>query len=276
MQNLPKTDIPVILTEHNVEYEVYSKYAAKANLFFKPFLLFDIAKLKSNEKKAWKKADQLIAVSPKEQKIMGSGTELVPNGVDISRFKLKKFDFTKKSKVILFIGNFKWIQNRDSVAFILKNVWPRIIFENKGKFDLKFWVVGKNIPDSIKNLKDETVFFDENAPDDTVKIFQSSDILLTPIRVGGGSNFKILESMAVGTPVVTSLLGNEGLEAKQNEEIFLCTKPEEYAQVLLKIINDNYLYEKVSRNGRKFIEDNFDWIQISNKLDNIYKKVVNR
>jgi len=49
--------------------------------------------------------------------------------------------------------------------------------------------------------------FDENAPDETWKIYHRSDILLSPITVGGGTSYKILESMATGLPVVTTILG---------------------------------------------------------------------
>jgi glycosyltransferase involved in cell wall biosynthesis len=56
MQNLPNTKIPVVLTEHNIEYKVYEKYMSKSLIVFRPLLYFDILKLKKIEKKFWKKA----------------------------------------------------------------------------------------------------------------------------------------------------------------------------------------------------------------------------
>lgn len=273
MQNLPKTNLPVVLVEHNIEYEVYQKYANKSSLILRPALLYDIAKLKRKEKDAWMKASKVVAVSPKEQKIIGPGTELVPNGVNLSKFKYFKKNSSRKEKKVLFIGNFKWIQNRDSVAFIIRNIWPKMINKNN---NLRLWVVGKNIPDSIKELKDSTIVFDENAPTETELIFQEADLLLAPIRVGGGSNFKILESMAVGTPVVTSSLGNEGIEAQDKSELLIAEKPEEYAGLSASILSDSYLYEKISRNGRLFIEENFDWKKIAFRLENIYRNVIRK
>lgn len=274
MQNLPKVNIPIVLVEHNIEYLVYGRYAKNAPIFLKPFLYIDILKLKRKEKKFWKKANRLVAVSPREQKIMGSDAQIIPNGVNIDKFRIKKIEKSKKEKKILFIGNFKWVQNRDSIAFIIRNIWPRVISENKGKFDLKLWVVGKNIPEGIKNLGKDSVIFDENATSETELIFQGADLLLAPIRVGGGSNFKILESMSSGTPVLTTNLGNEGINAKDGEEIIICEKPEEFVGKILTLISDDYLYEKLSRNGRKFIEENFDWRNISQKLDRLYQDVV--
>lgn len=271
-QNLPKTNIPVVLVEHNLEYEVYKKNAKRANPLLRPLLMIDALKLEKKEKKAWSLVDKLVAVSAHEQKIMGSSTSLVPNGVDLTKFKYVKKNYDLQKKKILFIGNFKWMQNRDSAAFIIKNVWP--IMRNNNK-NLYLWVVGKNIPDSIKELASDSIKIDENAPSETEIIFQSSDLLISPIRIGGGTNFKNLESMAVGTPVLTSSLGNEGIMARDGSEILIANKPEEFATKAIKILEDNYLHEKIARNGRKFIEDNFDWIKIAEKLNNVYLSTIN-
>jgi polysaccharide biosynthesis protein PslH len=271
MQNLPKTSIPTVLIEHNLEYEVYRKNAMHANPVIRPILMFDSLKLEKRERKAWKSADRLVAVSSHEQKIMGKKASLVPNGVDLNKFKYIKKNYDKEKKKALFIGNFKWMQNRDSAAFIIKNVWPLMRSKNK---NIYLWVVGKNIPESIKKLASESIKIDENAPDETELIFQSSDLLLSPIRVGGGTNFKILESMACGTPVVTSALGNEGIRAEEDLEILIADRPEQYAAKALKALEDKYLHEKISRNGRKFVENNFDWTQIAGKLNKVYLSTV--
>lgn len=272
MQNLPTVSIPVVLVEHNVEYLVYEKYIRRKLIPLRAFLLTDVLKLKRVEKYYWKKADIVVAVSPKEQKVIGEKAELVPNGVDTNRFALKKFVKNKEQKKVLFIGNFKWIQNRDSVVYIIKNIWPKISKNKK----FKLWIVGKNIPEGIKKLGDESIIFDEHATNQTELIFQEADLLMSPIRVGGGSNFKILESMASGTPVITTALGNEGIEAKNGEEIIICENPEDFANETLKILKDDYLYEKISRNGRKFIEENFDWKNIAEKLEMVYQKAVKK
>lgn len=276
MQNLPvdKTNIlkiPIILAEHNIEYKVYEKYVSKSLLIARPLLYLDILKLKRIEKYYWGKASRLIAVSEIEAKQMERpDVEVIPNGVDIEKFKMKKLSKDGKQKNVLFIGDFKWIQNRDSVVYIIKNIWPRITAKNPG---VKLWIVGRSIPDSIKKLKDPSIVFDENAPLETELIFQKADILLAPIRVGGGTNFKILESMSSGTPVITTSLGNEGIGARDNEEIIICDKPEDFSSKTNLLLNDEYLSEKISRNGRKFIENNFDWKNISEKLNKVYESL---
>ena len=127
-QNLPKVSVPVVLVEHNVEYLVYKRYLDLASPILKPLLYIDVMKIKNKEKSAWKKADKLVAVSNLEKKIIKrSDTVIVPNGVDTEEFKFRSFQEIPFEKRILFIGNFKWIQNKDAVEFILKDIWPNIL-----------------------------------------------------------------------------------------------------------------------------------------------------
>jgi len=276
MQNLPKTQIPIVLAEHNVEYLVYKRFADKAFLPLRLLLYLDVLKLKYWEEKYWKKATKLVAVSKVDRKIMSKkrkDVEVVPNGVDIDKFKVQssKFKVNKKEKTILFIGDFKWIENVDSVRWILKDIWPKI--SGKWKMEngkLKLWIVGRNIPDSIKKLtKDKNVIFDENAGWDTSKIYQKADVLLAPIRVGGGTSFKILEAMASGVPVVTTPLGN-AISAKENEKILIADNASEFYEKIINLLNNQELYKNIAIKARKFIEEKYDWEKIVGKLEEVY------
>jgi polysaccharide biosynthesis protein PslH len=290
MQNIPNTNIPLVLVEHNVEYLVYKRFADKAPLPLKPFLYVDVLKLKYWEEKMWKRAFKLVAVSEMEKKIMSEirkDVNLVPNGVDIDKFKVLKseirpFGFAQgenpKSEIrILFIGEFKWVQNRDAIEWIIKGIWPKLREEfipsmtDKG---IKLWVVGRKIPDSIKELTtDKSVIFDENSPDKTEEIYQKSDIVLIPIRVGGGTSYKILEGMASGVPVVTTSLGN-ALGAKENSEIVIANTSEEFVAKIKKLLEDKEFYATISRNARKLIEEKFNWEKIAEDLDSVYESVI--
>ncbi|MCL5432834.1 MAG: glycosyltransferase family 4 protein [Patescibacteria group bacterium] len=132
-----------------------------------------------------------------------------------------------------------------------------------------------HIPDSTKKInREENVIFDENAPEDTAEIFKKSHILLSPIKVGGGTSFKILESMASGVPVVTTNLGIEGIDAVNNEEVLISDNSNEIVDLVLKILRNEDLYKKLATNARKLIEDKYAWDKIAKKLDEVYKSVV--
>lgn len=280
MQNLPATSIPIVLAEHNIEYKVYKKYVDQVSIVLKPILSLDIVKIKNEEEKFWKKADKLIAVSMEDSKVMykaGITASIIANGVNTKKFTFlhKSKSKNQKEKKILFIGDFKWIQNRDTVQYIIEEIWPEIRNKNKEqRTKIVLWIVGREIPQSIKDLSnDSDVIFDESKSAlPTEKLFQDADILLAPIRVGGGTSYKILESMSCGTPVVATPLSAESLEAADNLNIMVGSTASELAEKTLELLSDKNLYDKVAKNGRKLIEENYTWKKIAKDLNKVYEE----
>lgn len=279
MQNLPEVHIPVVLVEHNIEYKVYERFAKKAPIFLQPFLLLDITKMRHWERYFWKKATKLVAVSEDERKLMNrNDVEIVPNGVDIRKFTVRSSQMRvhNREKRILFIGDFKWIQNRDSVEWILKEIWPIINEKLKNK-NIKLWIVGRSISNSIKKLSnDPSVIFDENASIETENIFEQAEILLAPIRVGGGTSYKILEAMASGVPVVTTSLGREGIEVNDNKEILALDSAEHIADAVISLLNNQKKYQEIAQNARRLIEEKYNWKEIVKKLETVYLSAVSK
>lgn len=279
MQNLPETKLPVVLVEHNIEYQVYARFMHKAFFLLKPFLAMDIAKIKREEKKFWKKANALVAVSKEDQEVMrkyGYDPSLVANGVNTDQFAYRTKNTASDEKKILFLGDFAWIQNRDAVIFIIKDIWPKIkqqMTSNKVP-DVTLWIVGRQIPDSIKSLtNDPDILFDEvSSVKPTQELFQEASLLLAPIRIGGGTSYKILESMSSGTPVVTMQMSADALGAKDGDELMVGNTAEELAEKSVQLLQDTQLSMKISKNGRALVERNYTWEEIGKKLDEVYQK----
>jgi polysaccharide biosynthesis protein PslH len=282
--------IPIVLVEHNIEYQVYKRFADNASLMVRPLLYFDVAKLKIEEESYWKEAAVVVAVSKNDEEIIKEErvkTRIVANGVDVEKFafspRTKNLHSASsgheepRNKKVLFIGDFKWMQNRDSVKFIIEEIWPQINLKLKTEnIILKLWIVGREIPREIKAItNDPNVIFDEkNSNRPTEELFQEADLLLAPIRIGGGTSYKILESMSCGTPVITTELSAQAIDAKDGEEIMVAEKAEDFAQKTLQLLDDQDLYQKIAKNGRSLIEKNYTWKEIANDLDDVYKSLI--
>lgn len=288
MQNLPLKSsnppllkgargiLPIVLVEHNIEYQVYERFAKKTPFFLRPFLNIDVYKIKKEEEYYWKKASSLVSVSDEDKKVMqnfGIESKVIPNGVNHEQFKFKNIQkaISQKEKKILFIGDFKWIQNRDTLTWIIREIWPKIKNESR----IKLWVVGREIPDSIKKLtNDPDILFDQQGSSlPTEQIFQQAYALLSPIRVGGGTSYKILEALSVGTPVIITPLSAQSLGLKDKKEALVGQTAEEIAAKALQLLHDVNIYEKISKSGREFIEKNYTWKIIAQKLEEVYEKV---
>ncbi len=280
LQNVPRTNVPIVLAEHNIEYDVYQRYSETVSPLLKPLLSWDTAKLKRSEKKAWKKAARIICVSKEDKKIVDKGlpapsrdlyakerVSIVPNGVDEKTFFLTPNVLQEKR--ILFIGDFKWIANRETAKWILIEIWPKIY--SQSHVDVKLWIVGKEIPNSIRKLWSSNVVFDENVKD-AYEIYKKSYILLAPVRVGGGTSFKILEAMASGVPVVTTPLGARGIT--DGKEIIKANNTDEFAKEVLSLLQNKDRWEKNRKSARKFVEENYSWTKIAKRLNEVYSEIL--
>lgn len=278
LQNVPEVSIPIVLVEHNIEYQVYQRFVDKQQLPLRPLLGVDIAKIRKEEEASWKRAKTLVAVSEEDKKVMeknGRHPIVVANGVDTDFFYFKNIsqEFIQTEKKILFLGDFTWMQNTDSATFIIRHIWPEL---KKRGVGIKLWIVGRILPDAIKNLSDDSdIIFDEkSSAKPTPEIFREASVLLAPIRIGGGTSYKILESMASGTPVVTMPLSAHAIHAQDGVHLLVGENATELAEKTVTVLHDEIVYEKIAKQGRKLIEEKYTWKTLGKQLEEVYKQTV--
>ena len=234
---------------------------------------WDVAKIYFWEKRFWKKAKRVIAMSQADRILMKTRVtdlkvDLVPNGVDTDFFAFRKTPPSAKVKTILFVGNFKWLQNREAVIFLLEKVWPEI--KKRLKNNVRLWIVGKYPPPEISSRAISFVKISDDI-DDIRKAYANADVLLAPIYGPGGTRYKILESMAAGVPVITTSTGIEGINAKNFRDALVADSHIKLASLTVKVLTDLNLYKKLANNGRQLVQNKFSWKTIAKNLDNIYE-----
>lgn len=273
MPHIPKTDIPILLVEQTIEYLVYKHYVDKFPFFLlKPLLYLDVAKLKYWETKYWKQAKRVAAMSKEDMEIMHSqvpdlNIDVVPNGVDVRYFS-KKIAKRSKEPVILYLGNFTWLQNREAVQVLVKQVWPKI---KKNLPNANLWIIGKSAKDFFADLESDDIKVDEVK--DVRSAYQQATILVAPILSGGGTRLKNFETFASGLPVVTTSIGIGGTDAKDQLHVLVRDRPEDIADAAVELVNNPTLYEKLSKNARQLVKEKYNWDVIANRLSNIYQNV---
>lgn len=279
MPHIPKTDIPTILVEQTIEYMVYKHYVDNEVPFYlKPFYMLDVLKLRFWEKYYWKKADRLVAVSRDDKKIMqklipGIDVDIIPNGVDSDFYDKKSVKKKFPPRVMYGVTNFEWLQNVEAVELLINKVWPRI---QKVHPKSKLWVVGRKIPQEICTLaaKRKDIEVTESI-EDARDAYKSAYVMVTPIKGAGGTRLKILEAMAAGLPVVSTSIGVAGLNLVNGKHALIRDDMKGLAEETIRLLDNKKLAKKIGRNGKKFIDKNFDWKQVVKLHDKIYKKALN-
>jgi glycosyltransferase involved in cell wall biosynthesis len=278
MPNIPRTNIPTLLVEQTIEYLVYKKYVDNfSNNFFKPLMYFDVVKLKFWEEYYWRKANSLVAMSLEDKKIMGKAApgqkvDIVANGVDIDFFQKVKIKKPKKP-TLLFVGNFKWLPNKDAAKFLTHDIWPLI---KKEMPEVRLWIVGKNPTREILNLGKKKNVLVESDIQDIREAFGQASVLLAPIRNGRGTKYKVLEAMASRLPVVTTPLGIEGIEARAGKEALVVQGAQALARETISLLKNQALGERLSASAFSLIKKKYNWQLISANLDKIYQKLGKR
>lgn len=276
MPNIPKTHIPTLLVEQTIEYLGYQTFAQQSKFLpLKPFLYFDVTKIKYWEKYYWQKANRLVTMSDEDKQFIQKLTnkklhiDVVANGVDIEYFNQVK-KLSAPTPTVLFVGNFKWLPNKDAAIFLAQDIWPLI----KQKIpEAKLWIVGANPTMEIKNLgKIDGVVVEGEIPD-IRDAFKQASVLLAPVRNGRGTRYKILESMASQTPVVGTHLSVEGLDIQPGKHALVSDDPHQLAKYTVEVLQNKILHKTLSDNGKELVRKQYDWKQISKTLDSIYREL---
>jgi glycosyltransferase involved in cell wall biosynthesis len=194
---------------------------------------------------------------------------VVPNGVDLDQYK---GDFgAPELGTLVFPGALTYNANFDAMAFFLRQVfplvrarWPEVILRITGKTN--------GVP--VDHLPLDKSVMLTGYLDDVRPTVAQSWACVVPLRVGGGTRLKILEAMALGTPVVSTSKGTEGLEVTHGEDILIADTPAEFADAVLRLLDDRALRARLAANGRRLVESRYGWEGIGQKLDQLLRKVV--
>lgn len=274
MPHIPKTKTPIILVEPTIEFSVYKHYVDnEVGALLKPIYMFDVMKLKFWEKFYWRRASKLFAVSEDDKRVMQQEIPdikvgVVPNGIDINYFNNKKVDKASPQR-ILYVGNYKWMQNVEAVNILISDIWPRV--KDKIK-NVKLWLVGVNMPISLLEIakKNNDIIISEGLPD-VREAYKKSTVLVAPIKGPGGTRLKVLEAMASGLPVVSTSVGVAGLGVLDKHEVLIGNSINEISMLTIRVLKNSDFAVRIGLAGKRFVEKNYDWDKIVKSLNNAYE-----
>jgi glycosyltransferase involved in cell wall biosynthesis len=207
---------------------------------------------------------QLLGITPGYAPI-----GLVPNGVDVAH---PPVDFgPPEADTLIYSGALTYRANFDAVEFFLREIFPLIQAERP---QVKLVITGALEDVPLHRLpRSEGVVF-SGYLDDIRPTVARRWVNVVPLRVGGGTRLKILESLALGTPVVATSKGAEGLDLIPEKEILIADEPADFATAVLRLLQNPTLRETLSRNGRRAVATRYDWQTIGQQFNDFIERVV--
>lgn len=260
-------EIKQIFGSENIEYKLYKDYVdTQVAPHLKPFYDYQVQRVQLEEMKMAKNADITLAVTPKEaqyfEKITHKPPAVIPNGVDTDFFAYKqKKTNTKK---LLFIGNFSYFPNRDAIEHFYKDIFKSL--DN----DVELIIVGKK--SELLSIKNDPRVTIHDYVEDIREMYYEADIFISPIRIGGGTNFKVIESMSCGTPVIGYKDRMDALKITHNNQALVATSKEEFKHYVEELLSDEKKRERLAKQARTFIEETYSWKIIGKELQAIWEE----
>jgi polysaccharide biosynthesis protein PslH len=206
---------------------------------------FDLVTMVSQED--WRTTSELIQGGR-------ARVEIVPNGVDCQHNQPGLAQ--PRPDTLIYHGALTYSTNYDAMRWFLAEIYPGIQRE-VGSVSLT--ITGNTSGVRLTDLQLNDSVHLSGYVDDIRPVIASAAVCVVPLRQGGGTRLKILEAMALGTPVVSTSKGAEGLDVTPGHDILIADEPAEFANQVIHLLRDTALRERLARNARRLVEMRYDW-----------------
>jgi polysaccharide biosynthesis protein PslH len=269
-----KWKIPCILDEMQLGL-YYHHWSNSTSSFAKLRRKLYISKISAYTKHLSEQYAACTVVSESERELFYRLTNrkdcvhVIPNGVDL--------DFNRpgigkpEANTLVYNGAVTFTANFDAVGYFLQDIFPIIRMKAPGT-TLKITGTTHGVDLSHLPTDDHVIFSGFLA--DIRPAVAGAWACIVPLRQGGGTRLKILEAMALGTPVIATSIGAEGLCITPEKNILIADTPEEFSAQTIRLLKDNQLRDELSKAGRELVEIYYGWDTIGRSFEQIIDKVV--
>jgi len=190
---------------------------------------------------------------------------VIPNCVNLSDYR--SVQATRVGDRLIFTGSFRYFANHDAMIWFLERIYPRIQAQAPG---VELTITGDhaNLPLPAADNVTLTDFVDDVRP-----LIASSWVSLAPIRLGGGTRLKILEAMALRTPVVATSKGAEGLDVQHDEHLLIADTPQAFADAVVRLLQDSALRRRLTENAYQLVSEKYDWAVVMPRFLQLVEQV---
>lgn len=204
-------------------------------------------------------ADRELLQSPRKNEVY-----IIPNGVAETYFtypqpKEKPFD-------VLFSGAMSYAPNIDAAEYLIKEIMP-LVWEKKPT--VKIVIAGGGSPSWLEKLANERIIM-PGWVEDMKEYYSQTKLFIAPMRIGTGLQNKLLEAMAMNVPCITSSLANQALRAEDKEEILIANNAREYADYIIKMLDNKELSQNIAQAGKDYVFNEYSWQNSCEKLSSIF------
>ncbi|MCS6862680.1 MAG: glycosyltransferase family 4 protein, partial [Abditibacteriales bacterium] len=241
--------LPIAIDTHDVHF---LREARMAQVLNDAQMLAESETTRRRELAAYRKADLLIVRTPYETQALlhqEASFEIFTAPVMFA-VRGESLPEKRQPNSLLFVGWFKHPPNVDGLLYFCDEILPLV---KKALPEVRLTVVGGDAPPEIQALSSETVRLTGRV-ESVTPYLDSHRVAIAPLRYGAGMKTKVIESLASGVPTVTTSVGAEGIGLVHGRHAFIADTPDEFAQAIVRLCQDDELWRQVSVASRRFVE----------------------
>lgn len=273
-----------IFDGHNAVWTIMQSMQEMSRFYLRPFLSREAKRIKTYEGMIVHTFDHTLAVSEIDQQALSAAEHeycnlaeinvrepnrisVIPIAVDVSEYQ--RIAPINSNANILAMGTLHYPPNADGIRWFMHDIFPLV----KDKIpEVTLTIVGKNPPSdlastaaSMPNAITVTGYVPDLQP-----YLEAADVMVVPVRAGGGMRVRILEGLAWRIPMVTTSIGLEGIEAVPGRDILVADDDTGFAQAVCSLLKSKDLRTRISSNGLKLVNQRYDWRVVLSELGRIY------
>jgi len=174
---------------------------------------------------------------------------------------------------ILFVGTMDWLPNEDAVLWFATKVFPLI---QKVIKEVKFVIVGNKPTLKVQSLTSNENIIVNGRVKDLNKYYQKTSVIIVPLRFGSGIKIKIIEALLMKAPIVSTTIGMEGMELKNEKHILIADGEIEFSEAVIKLLNYPKYISEIVDNGYKIARRDYDPQKIAMQYVKLYGEIIRK
>jgi sugar transferase (PEP-CTERM/EpsH1 system associated) len=266
-------DVPKTLDFMDALSRGMERRIKQASFGMKTLFRIEATRLKRYEHFIFQAFDHKTIISEQDRDLIvhaqNHHIKVIRNGVDQDFFKPKK---AEKKFDLLFTGNMSYPPNVDGVEFLVNQILP-LVWKEKPEINLA--IVGANPSPKVERLSQERVLV-SGWVDDIRDYYAAAKVFIAPMQIGTGLQNKLLEAMSMQIPCITSPLANNALGGKHQENILIGEHPEEYKELVVKLLEDPQFADNISGSAQKLLSQRYTWEGSTKDLEALFLRARNQ
>ena len=286
MQHLPiKPEIPVLLVEHNIECLLNLQRFKLATIQQdKSYYWQEYVYTLKWERTFWKRATKCVTLTTEDESNMRQlephiDIRTIPNGIDhrkmideaASSNICKNSIVSAKCPSILFVGNFLYEPNIDAALYFSQLIFPLIL---KDVPNAKLHLVGNAPPPEVSSLTLNKQIKVSGYVDSLTHFYKDADVVVCPLRIGGGVKVKVLEALNAGKAIVSTSIGAQGLNLSTYPSLTVSDEVADFAEKVVRFLLDPQKRYRQEQQALAYASILPTWDQATEAFVQCYKEII--